>query len=1375
MLFTQFLQHTRRCIAGPNVWIIVFLWLLTNPLKGLGQSEQAVFKQISNAPFGFNHLEIKDILKDIDGFIWLASNKGLYRYDGHDMRVFGENPLDSTSIGGNLTRVLAEGPDGSIWVGTHEAGIFRFDKYREVFTHFPADSSNTEHILGSYIQDMLFDSFGRLWVATNKGLGVVDEHTGRVVPYKNKAGSSVDFAQLNVAVLELDPYHHIWLGTKNAGLIRLNLSSGEIHSLRVDEHNANKPANNEITAISSDGKGKLWFGTNGPVFYQLDPQSLRIQKDNFVSQQIGKDAALDIIDIEPDGEGNLWLGLNIGGLVYYSPTKQKLVSYKHDISVRGSIGSNLVQNLMFDEDGILWIGHSGSGLSQLLTSIQFRQILDSKRTEGSQCLLEDRYGNLWIATRKHGIFIYNPETHATTNLRTQAGNPQSLADNMVWDMIEDEEGFIWIATHDGLQKYDPIEKTFETYRERSGLTYTAIKCLQRDYTGRLWIGTFEGLYWMDVKSKEIHLADSTIKELNTVIWDIFEDSQNQLWVAPFGEGLYRLDRESNKWKVFRQMPGDLSSLSHNAVQSITEDSKGQLWIGTKGGGLNLYIPNEEHPERATFKHWRTYNSGLAEDIVYIVSADKHGKLWLSTDMGLFSFHIESEQFSPYFIDPDIRGLVMRSRTPGENLYVGNNEIYCFSPASISQNNRIPPVFITELHIHGQVLRPEHGAESHSTFPRLPQSLIYTSALELDYHQNDITLVFSALNYVQPELNQYRYKLEQAGSEAEWIEADASSRRARYTNLRPGKYTFHVQGSNHDGVWNTLGRSFSFVIHPPIWRTWWAYVGYIMLILCMLAGIRQYELRRYKIREEAKRLKELDEVKTRFYTNITHEFRTPLTIILGMADQLKNRVNGNHEESLDMINRNGHQLLKLVNQMLDLSKLESGGLKLHWEQGDIISYLQYVIEAFESWAASKQIHIHFLPEEKALFMDYDPDRLLYIMSNLLSNAIKYSAEGKDVYVLLRKDHMRNSALPHLLITVKDQGSGIPQSQIPHIFDRFYQLDDETNRNVDGTGIGLTFTRELARLMGGDIDVSSQWGVGSEFRIWLPIRCEHEIRSSIPEMQGISAPDPVAPAEQAESGKPHLLIVEDNPDLVRYLITSLEKTYQLEVAHNGQEGINQAIASIPDMIITDVMMPEKDGFELCKILKNHELTSHIPIIMLTAKADVESRLDGLRTGADAYMAKPFMKDELAVRIQALLNQRKKLQAWYLSQVGINKARVETGAKTLDDVVPDENGFLNKVNKKIDEKLDDHTFGVDELSKSLNMSTSSLFRKIKALTDFSTAHYLRSYRLAKAKVLLKTTPHAISEIAYKTGFSDPRYFSRVFKNEVGKTPTRYRQEES
>ena len=592
-------------------------------------------------------------------------------------------------------------------------------------------------------------------------------------------------------------------------------------------------------------------------------------------------------------------------------------------------------------------------------------------------------------------------------------------------------------------------------------------------------------------------------------------------------------------------------------------------------------------------------------------------------------------------------------------------------------------------------------------------------------------------------------------------------------MAPGEYTFYVKAANADGVWNKTPASLQLTILAPWWWTPWMKFIYLLIATTIIYIAYQFQLDRKLATAEALRLQELDVVKTKMYTNITHEFRTPLSVIQGIADQL-----AGNEKARETIQRNSIDLLNLVNQMLDLSKLESGDLPLKLIQGDVINYLSYLIESFDSFAKSKLIGLHFLPTVATLQMDYDPDKLMKMVVNLLSNAIKFTPEGGNVYVQVTVEKTKGQ-LPLigsnqlLTIAVKDTGIGIPEESLPHIFDRFYQVDDSSTKKEKGTGIGLAFTKELVKLMEGKITVDSKLGKGSVFTIGLPItnKAKRSIRNAIPELldtfkKESERKEQVIRNESASKDLPTILVVEDNRDVRNYLFSCLEQSYQLLFAADGKKGIALAIEHTPDLIISDVMMPEKDGYELCQTLKQDERSSHIPIVLLTAKVDTDSKVLGLQTGADAYVAKPFNQRELLVQLAQLLEQRTRLQKYYSQQLtGLDNSPSVNSPPKLEDA------FLLKFNQLIESNFEKN-WNMDDLGRALNMSRSQLYRKIKALTGYSATIYIRQLRLKQAVQLLQTTDKTIAEIAYEVGFNDPSFFTRCFSETFGKSPKEMRR---
>lgn len=1313
-------------------------------------------------------------MQDHDGFIWIATTKGLFRYDGYTLHIYRDNPLDRGSIGDNYIRALTEDENGVLWIGTHNSGLARYDRYQDIFIHFRHDPGNRIGLADNTINDLLIDSRGWLWIATANGLDCLDSRTGVFRNYRTSKENSDGFINDFVRCVEEDKQGMIWIGTEGKGLYRVNPHTGEYIQLLAQPDQEDSFIDDRTRTIARGEDGFLWFSTfDDPRLFRLDPITLQIKPFELTSTATN---AYRPTVIKTDRKGGLWIGTHNMGLLHFWPESGRLMEFQHDPARLSSLPSNNILALWLDNTGILWIGHVGVGLSQLLTHTNNFEILPltSPRSSNSpllyaQCVLEDRRGNLWIGSWRNGVHKYNPDSGETTIFRHQPDNSQSLASDMVWDILEDRQGFIWFATHNGLQRFDPKSGTLLTYGQESGLRHTAIRSLLEDHTGRLWVGTFGGLHRLDAETETINFIDSFSENSSVIITEIFEDSQKGIWVAIHGAGIFYLDHKADNWIHFRKKNKGFKELSANIVRKVIEDTKGRIWLGTEGGGLNLFQPHPDGGDSSTFKHWRPYNSALPDENVFNLSVDKHNLLWLSTDLGLFSFNPKNQEVKPYALPGKTKGLNVKTRLGLSNaFYAGNTQyIYRFYPDSIQQNKHIPPVFITEFHINGRPI-PVQGTFGDSlphSF-RLRQSILYTSALELAHWQNDLAFVFSALNYIEPGNNSYRYMMQ--GYDDHWNETGASNRHIRYTNLAPGQYTFHVMAANNEGFWNTEGKKISIRIYPPWWRTTWATLLWITLISGIIYSVYHFQLNRRLTLAENQRLHELDTLKTKFYNNITHEFRTPLTVILGMAEQLRTQASEHRKEGITLIKRNGRQLLKMVNQMLDLSKLESGHLSLNPEQGDVINYIQYLLESFHSLAETRNIRLHFLSSLNQFYMDFDSEQLMHIVSNLLSNAIKFTPEGKDVYVAVET---LRGIQAKLEIRVKDTGIGIPEEKLPFIFDRFYQLDDSTTRSWGGTGIGLTLTKELVKLMGGEIEVSSELGKGTIFSVQLPVKNSQPMFKYLPTIDS-SVPIPplkiTVQNKTKKSDQPLLLIVEDNSDLVKYLDSCLNGQYNLEIAYDGEQGISKAKDLIPDLILTDVMMPLKDGYELCQTLKNEELTSHIPIVMLTAKVDAEARILGRRQGADTYLVKPFLKEELEVIIEGLLLQRQKLQHHFSKNIGLE---IPT-QKPSDNSFIIESQFLKKVNNILEKNLTNTAFSVADLCDQLFISQSKLYRKIMALTGMSPQQYIRSVRLQKAKELLQHTTQSIHSIAFDTGFSDPHYFSRIFKKETGMTPTQFRK---
>lgn len=1356
------------------LYLAGFCFIRLIPLHA--QPDPVVFERLAGDLYGVPEIDVQDVLQDSDGFFWIATYKGLIRYDGHEMSVFRENPADTNSLSDNRLRILAEDHEGYLWIGTASHGLLRYDRKKEIFTRFLHDPTNPAGISDNSIRAILVDAQQRLWVGTVNGLNRFDRRTGTFIryPQAGKGERLLNSCYVRHRGLAEDQFGRIWISTWDDGMICLDPESGETTSVTMHGQRDADDDGARFTRIISGTDGFLWAAGTDTRIHRIDPRNFEMLSYDYGLSKEQDENAANLSDLQPMADGSLWLATFGRGLIHFWPDTGRARSFRHDIALPSSIGSDMVNALWLDQSGYLWAGHRGPGLSRLFTQPSGFHSKHRYYTN-PQAALVDRQGNTWLGTWEDGLYFYNATTGQTIHHLYQESATGGLANNIVWDILEDRAGYIWLATHKGLQRVDPRGKHhFTTFGKEAGIPRPSIRSIALMKNDQIAIGTMGGLCWYDPYTGLIEVDTTLPNNLDHDFTKIFEDSQGNLWAAVLNKGVFMRDQQSGNWFHFVKKSNDPGSITANSVRGIVEDDKQQIWLGTRGGGLNKFLPHPTALDSSQFQHWRPYNSDLPDENIHNLSIDQHQKLWLSTDLGLYSFDTKTQRIRPYTLPGTIKGLNVLTR-PGANghLYVGNSQqLYRFHPDSLWQNDQQPPVFITGLEINDRPVPVRHTFGDTLELPSpLEESILYTTELKLKYRQNNLTFNFTALNYIQPQHNRYAYFLE--GVDRDTLFTDASRRYARYPNLSPGTYTFRVFAADNEENWNWEGKAITIHIQPPWWRTTVAYFLWGALLLSLIYSLYRFLLNRRLEKAEHLRLAEMDALKTRLYTNITHEFRTPLTVILGLSDQIKNQVSESVKNNLQIIRRNGRQLLDLVNQLLDLSKLEAGRLELEYQQGDLINYLKYLLESFHSLAETKQIRLHFISDLQTFHLDFDPVRLTHVLANLLSNAIKFSPHGRDVYVTVSSVRSPEFA-EQIAIRIRDTGTGIPAEKLPFIFDRFYQVDNSTTRSGEGTGIGLTLSQELVRLMGGEILVTSELGKGSEFTVILPVRRQYPVGTvadnpELPVFTPVTSELALVPPVP-KAYKPTLLIVEDNPDLVKYLVNALNPAYNLEVAYNGQQGIDKAVERIPDLIIADVMMPEKDGFELCRDLRRHPLTSHVPVIILTAKADLASRLTGLQRGADAYLSKPFIEEELLVRIEALLTQRQKLQAYYRSRAGVSEevpAVIPAEAESSE-----ENAFLKTVNELLEQNLANEHFSVEQLARELFVDPSNLFRKIRALTGLNPTQYLRAYRLAKAKKLLWTTELSIAAVALECGFAHHNYFSRMFKRETGLSPSKYRK---
>ncbi|MCB9333497.1 MAG: response regulator, partial [Lewinellaceae bacterium] len=867
------------------------------------------------------------------------------------------------------------------------------------------------------------------------------------------------------------------------------------------------------------------------------------------------------------------------------------------------------------------------------------------------------------------------------------------------------------------------------------------------------------------------------------------------WWIGTDQGLIRAlpEKSGYVFKRFQVVSGEINSIQATEVTSLLTDPLHPhiLWIATNGGGLSRL-----DTRTGIFSHFNT-RTGFPDNVIYGILNDKRGRLWMSSNRGLIRLNPATGRIRQYTIQDGLPAIEFNTRTfakrpDGSMLFGCLKGLIDFNPDEFEDNPVTPQVRITGLEVNNQ------SVVFGDSFGVLQQAIEYTDRLELPFSQNSITLKFAALEFSTPKQNQFQYYLK--GAEPEWAHRTTENT-ASYLNLAPGRYTFLVKGSNGDGVWNETPTTLQIIILPPWYRTTWAYIVYALLLLGLGYGLLRFFLHRQRLQykltleqREAERLKELDTFKSQVFTNITHEFRTPLTVIQGMAERMVNS-EGDQPKSWvqqtgTLIKRNGTALLRLINQLLDLAKLEANTLTLNLELTDLVPFVKYLAGSFQSLAADKHIQLDVQIDRESIPMAIDKDQVQTILYNLLTNAVKFTPiNGRILLQIDCLDDWQNNlgaayfraVIPPdsysgewVSIRVQDSGAGITPERLPHIFDRFYQ---SATKEGGGSGIGLALVKELVQLMEGALAVRSEPDQGTEFVALLPVR-EMEPGNETPanlesvhfpeRIEHAASADPVVPVQPDTDDLPALLIVEDNPDVRHYLLSCVEGAYRVSTAFDGRQGIETALELVPDIIISDVMMPIKDGFEVVNTLKNDERTSHIPIILLTAKADLDSRLEGLERGADAYLAKPFDRAELLVWLRKLLELRRKLQQRYAGGPlpDVSSEAPEEGMEAYEDA------FMRKVQAVLDAEMHDEDFGVQELCRALFLGRTQLHNKLKALTGKSTTLYIRSVRLHKARQLLISSDMTVSEAAFEVGFRHLQHFSTSFAEEFGMPPSSLRK---
>ncbi len=1326
------------------------------------QNEYVFQKQIIEID-GEEVFDVEQITQDHQGYIWMVTNLGLIKYNGLEGKKYDINKSDHSPISIEYIWVLYVDYLGDLWIGAN-SGLSKYNYECDCIHKY---SSRIDNITLSTVQSITEDNNNNLYIGTmDEGLLRYERESETFTRILNKPSDSISFVNNGIYNLVVDHNNNLWIGTTgksqidDLGLLRFNIRTGSIKQFLHDPSDPNSLLDNRITALYEDKQGQILIGTYKCGFHIYNSVNEILTRTDYdannpyqLHASYSKDKVFGrppyVQFIHQDQNGGYWISTTGKGINYFDTRTKIFKNFKFNL-----INPQMIVSFYEDRQGNLWAGGTmGAGLFKMdgyaLKYQLYTKFSNATRTYESSI----NPGVLWVGSHGYGLGKMNLKTKDIISYIHNDNNTKSIDHNWVRSIYQENKKNLWVGIgnggayggHDGNGGVDLLDiKTgqfthFKLTRnddEKDGFSYTVFSICE-DNEGYLWLGAGPGgIFRSDKDKKEFKSFKNLSKKKYFNI--VRKDSNGDIWASDFGDDgtLYLYNRKEETFKPY---------LNGYKMYNLLIDKKGWLIISTWEKGLIHLNPDDRTYIQYTKKEGLPSNKGV--DIV----RGENGIFWINTRIGPAKFDSQTGKISPVGLPKQRYNTGIFKASDNQIFISSNYGLSSFYPFQIEGNPYPPQVAISDLLISEKNYLPSKNESDNLT---------------LSYNQNDLLFKYVGLHFSNTKKNTYQYKLSPINDE--WVKA-GSEITARYFNLPPDLYTFQVKASNSDGVWNETPESIQFTIRSAWWATWWAYAIYIAIVVFFANRFYRFQLSKRMVVAESTRLKEINQLKNSLFTNITHEFRTPLTVIKGMTSVIKSNIKNEKlddlENSLEMIDHNSDNLLYLVNEMLDLAKIESGNMELQLEQSDVVPFIKYLSESFNSLVEENQINLTVYSEINSLIMDFDAKKLTSVISNLLSNAVKFTPELGKIIIHINQISQKEDSF--LFIKVKDNGIGISKDKLPNIFNRFYQTDSSTIRKNEGTGIGLALTKELVELMKGTIEVKSTLDNGSEFSIMIPVTRDAPTSKnvqieSVPHIHLPStSPNQSEKSLQANSDNPLVLIIEDNMDVAHYLKTCLLGKYESIHAVNGVDGIDMALEKIPDIIICDVMMPRKDGFEVCATLKSDERTDHIPIIILTAKVTTEDRLTGLSHGADAYLAKPFNKEELFTRLDQLIFLRKKL---------IGKIQKEGYDKLLQNK-HDKNPkiqFLQKVEKLIQVEIGNSAFGSNELAKKLLVSESQIYRKIKAITGKSTAIFIRSIRLEHAKKLLQNTDKTVSEIAYEVGFNDPSWFSRAFKDEFGFAPS-------
>jgi signal transduction histidine kinase/ligand-binding sensor domain-containing protein/DNA-binding response OmpR family regulator len=1309
--------------------------------------------------------------------VWVGTNFGLNRCDGYTVRIFLNDPHDTTSLPHNDIRNIFEAPDGRICILTG-GGLVFYDSDKEAFQR-DTSGLHTRYGTSPELKNVIQSPDGSFWFVELKRVVRYDLKSKKSITFYNIQDDTTSISSDVIAHFAIDRKGNGWVIHTNGIIEKLTIEHGggriskRIYS--IYQFNKGKPAE---YGIFPDTDGDLWVFaptlSQGALYYNVNTKRLYPINQNSAEFKLNNNIVSDIIEAR---DGIIWIGTDHGGINVIDKRKKTVQYVLHKDEDPRSLSENAIRRFYRDKEGIIWAGTFKRGVSYYHEKIYLFDVykhnaldVSSLPDQDINAFTEDASGNLWIGTNAGGLLYFDRSTRTFKQYLHDPKNSNSLSSNVIVSLLMDDEQNLWIGTYKGgLNKFDG--KKFTRFNPIQGDTTSILSQniwkLFEDSKSRLWIGTIdEGAAIMNKKNgtfQRVKVNANSIRS-STVV-SIIEDRKGRIWFGT-SDGIDVLS--TNGHFIHYESSTKPNSLSSNIILDIIEDSKGRIWVGTKYG-LNLFVDS--------LQGFKTFLNQLPHHSVLNIREDLAGRLWMTTLNGLCKMTLTNDDpdkpVFKYYTESDglqsnqfNRDAAFKTRE-GELVFGGPTGFNIFTPTKDDSIPVKPQVIFTGLKLYQ---KPIHIGQRIDGIVVLPKSISEVNKITLPPNHNFFSIQLSSLNFFNPEKTEYLYKLE--GLNTNWLPLEAGNHEVSFSGLNAGEYTLRVKTIDGEGRWSKNEALLSVIILPPFWKTNMAYALYAITLASMLYIARRLIQQREKLkfaledeRQEIQRVQELDMMKVRFFTNVSHEFRTPLTLILTPIERLiKKTTDADQLSQFQLIERNGKRLMKLVNQLLDFKKLEVHEIKFTPSAGNIVAFVRDTVLSFSDLAEKKNITFEFYTSVEYFETLFDADKLEKILFNLLSNAFKFTLETGSITV--RLDRLTSDANSFIQIQVIDTGIGIAEDKLDKVFEPFFQSDLPKSIVNQGSGIGLSLTREFVKIHGGTITVTSEVDKGSTFKVLLPIAAstQHTIDQTVTEAASIIHErqiDEHILDDGNENSEPSLLLIEDDNDVRFYLKDNLKFQYRIYEAKDGAEGWTKALSLLPDLIVSDIMMPELSGIDLCARIKADPRISHIPVILLTARTSEQQRLEGLKAGAEDYITKPFNFEILQARINNLLQRQQKSQQLFRKTFDVKAS--ELHITTLDEK------FISNAIKCVEQNISEE-FSVEDLGAELGISRSYVFKKIQTLTGKTPLEFIRSIRLQHAAQLLLKSQLSVREIAYKVGYNNPKYFTKQFKDEFKVLPSAY-----